>query len=365
MQVVLEIGRTVSVNITDSYVHRSSVVHYTGSGHSDVQRRGSVAQIMMLPIKWRILNNKFISVDAKRCVVLSMALGKHLFGSGAWALTTHAEKQLFESSYMSILRQACWGIVGYSSAGLTDKQVCEILRMLTPVEALRVERVRFLASAVKHDCGYLRAVLAVDDTWFPEVLSAFDALKQACWVDLVVPSADDSLAVWQFLSSAKFQGRLVKCALKRYRKWRLHNRDAARDWSMQRAKQLALAEKRGVAVCHFRHNRSEGCVPCPTCGKTFAKLSAMCSHANKAHGNRSELTLLAKGSICQVCMTEHHTSRRLKSHLYAVKRCRDVYINADLGCTGGTSERSRAAWRPPLPASGPHPWWATLQPPIC
>ena len=191
--------------------------------------------------------------------------------------------------------------------------------MLTPVEALHVERVRLLASAVKHDCAYLRAVLAADGTWFPEVLSAFDALKHACWADLVVPSADDSAAVWQFLSSTTFQGRLVKCALKRYRKWCLHKRVAAGDWSMQLAKQLALAEKHGVAVCHFRHNRSEGCVPSPTCGKTFAKLSAMCSHEHKAHGNRSELTLLAKGSTCQVCMTEHHTSRRLRSHLYAVQ----------------------------------------------
>ena len=75
--------------------------------------------------------------------------------------------------------------------------------------------------------------------------------------------------------------------------------------------------------------------------------------------------MVAKGSVCQSCLTDHRTTHRLLRHLYNVAACRHRYLAADLGHDGPVvlaRSGSRSSWQPPYKINGPLPFWATLSP---
>ena len=158
LEVELHSGTVAVVSLTDQYIHLGSVAHYSGCDYLDVQRRRTLAQVAFEPVK-RLLRNPYLASEEKLRIVLRMPMRKFLFGAGAWALATAQEHKTYEATYMSLLRQSCWVVAGLSGAGLTNVQVCSLLGVLEPADALAVERARYLCQALQKDQGYLKAVL--------------------------------------------------------------------------------------------------------------------------------------------------------------------------------------------------------------
>ena len=80
-----------------------------------------------------------------------MIIRKYMFGAGAWASSTSQEKHAYESTYMGFMLQCCFAVSGFGGAGLTDVQVCSLLGVLEPADALTVERARYLCQSLQHD----------------------------------------------------------------------------------------------------------------------------------------------------------------------------------------------------------------------
>ena len=154
LEVELCSGEAVQVSLTDRYVHLGSVVHFSGCDFLDVQRRRTLAQIAFAPVKSRLLRNPFLSTQEKLRAVDRIPLRKFLVGAGAWALATRQEQQAYEATYTGFMRQTCDAITGFSGAGLTNGQVCSLMGVLEPADAMTAETVRYLYQALRNDKGY-------------------------------------------------------------------------------------------------------------------------------------------------------------------------------------------------------------------
>ena len=82
------------------------------------------------------------------------------------------------------------------------------------------------------------------------------------------------------------------------------------------------------------------------------------------HGAESELSLVSRRTVCQYCMVDHRSSKRLKVHLYNVETYRRAYLGADLGASGEYVNGPHAAWQPPVSVEGPRPYWTSFQPEV-
>ena len=71
---------------------------------------------------------------------------------------------------------------------------------------------------------------------------------------------------------------------------------------------------------------------------------------------------MANGSVCNVCMIDHRTSKRLLTHLRNVTACRQAYLAADIEEPSIIVKGDAKAFLAPLKVLGPKPWWATLAP---
>ena len=118
----------------------------------------------------------------------------------------------------------------------------------------------------------------------------------------------------------------------------------------------AKAEEQGVAVCRIKDHESNLSSQCPDCGKLFSSKGAMGSHRQKTHAEVAELTQALCGSVCQVCMVDHRSSKQMRAHL-CNGSCRRAYLGADLGVTGGEVAGAQFAWQPPVKIAGPRPSW--------
>ena len=87
---------------------------------------------------------------------------KLLQGAGHWALKTQKELRKFHASYMRHWRSCGRPLLGISFAGALDAEVCAMLGVLEPLEALAVERVRTLVHVVRDSPHLLLQMLMLD-----------------------------------------------------------------------------------------------------------------------------------------------------------------------------------------------------------
>ena len=90
----------------------------------------------------------------------------------------------------------------------------------------------------------------------------------------------------------------------------------------------------------------------------------MASHLQKVHHKGSDVTFAARGTVCQVCLVDYRSMRRLRSHLYRVAQCRRAYIAVDFSAAEKGDDGPVRAWLPPVRVQGPRPFWATLRPDV-
>ena len=175
-----------------------------------------------------------------------------------------------------------------------------------------------------------------------------------------MPEADDTEHVASFLSNFAERQSELRNVLRRFRQLCLQKGRQNREFCRSLAEAFGKAEDKGIAVCKLLE--AENGSQCPECGKTVATKGAMSSHRHRTHGVDAELSLVSCGSVCQVCMIDHRSSKRLRAHLYNVERCRKAYLGADLGDAGSKVMGGQSAWQPPVRVEGPQPFWTRFMP---
>ena len=176
----------MKVVITPDYQHVGNIAQHAGDDLLDVERRRLFARQVFAPLHKRLLYNPHLSVVEKRTLVLSMVGRKLMHGAGQWALRNAKEYRMFHAGYMCHWRKCERPLIGVSFADATDFEVCAMLGVLEPAEALAVERIRALVNAMSGDAGYLARVLIADKWWMPKVCHDSKCAVEVTGVDVGV-----------------------------------------------------------------------------------------------------------------------------------------------------------------------------------
>ena len=133
---------------------------------------------------------------------------------------------------------------------------------------------------------------------------------------------------------------------------------------MLKAKGLAKLEQSGGVQLKLQDARNAGTWQCELCSRVCRTKAALAVHQALMHG-RHAASHYAAGAMCQVCGSYWWTTSRLRAHVWRSLDCSRTYAHADLGVPQQfevVGHRRELAWRPPVPAMGPAPWWSTLRP---
>ena len=362
IKVQLEDGACVDVSLTDSYVHLGNVVHHSGTDLFDVKRRHILSQNIFRPLKTRLLRNPYLTLAEKKHLVHSMVDNKFLAGAGAWALRTDQEMRAFEHGYNGHWRQCCMPLLGVSSAGLTDFQVCVLLGVSTAVEVLRVTRVRFLLQALKNGSPFVLSELSRDRWWMPQVAGDVCQVCETRGVEGFhkVPGSPQDMR--EFLDGILLQCDAIRRAAQRYLKACVESRVSMRADVMACVDLQSRLRLERVAECRLKEWDGDRFVACPVCGQSFMSGGALGSHLAKVHKQAAETRSHARGSVCQVCMRDFHNTARLRKHLDQVECCQLALRHSDVGGDGPVIPGTERAWLGPRRIEGPKPFWALLHP---
>ena len=354
-------GRNVQVVITSQYQHVGSIVEYNGSDLSDLSRKSMLARNVFGALCKRILFNPHLNHDEKRSLVKSMVGRKLLQGAGHWALKTQKELRKFHASYMRHWRSCGRPLLGISFAGALDAEVCAMLGVLEPLEALAVERVRTLVHVVRDGPDFLLQVLVSDRSWMPLVADDFRMVVEGSQADVVMPGAEACEDWSQLLGCFKAQTDEIKKALKMYQSRTLRARDELAKSCINKARWRMHAKDMAIAICHLPQSELESQFPCRTCGQLFQSAAAVASHMSRVHAQGSALRKI-RGTACEVCMKEYFSTERLHLHLRKSQTCKLVYLESDVCVDGPCVKGSFRAWQPATKVQGPVNFWAHLRP---
>ena len=103
---------------------------------------------------------------------------------------------------------------------------------------------------------------------------------------------------------------------------------------------------------------------CSVCHRVCSTKAALAVHQSIVHGRKAS-SHYAGGDTCQVCGVHWWTTSRLRAHVWRSPACACAYEHADLDVPDTfevVGHRRDLAWKPPVPAIGPAPWWSTLCP---
>ena len=240
--------------------------HHHHHHHPDIVRRHILSQVIFKSLKAELLRNPHFAFVKKKMLVSSMVDNKLLAGAGVWSLRTGPELRAFEASYYGHWRQCCMPLLGVTSAGMTDEQICVILRIGLAREIIYAARVRMLIQSIQERLLFLMILLAFDTWWMCAQFADSCSLKTC----LRCPVKQSTQKVNAF-----------------------HNSGGA--------------EKLGL------HRLSAH--TCNECGQNFSNAGALGSHRSKVHRIVAVSTALAQGSVCHVCMKDFHDTKWLQRHL--------------------------------------------------
>ena len=217
----------------------------------------------------------------------------------------------------NMYRQCVRPILGVSSRGLSNEEICRALVVLEPVDVLRFQRMRASISIAPLVDDYLVATLAQERSWIQLVISDWVSVPD---LDCPANPTCETLGfaqVWRLFKWLRSHVGPLRLHIKRLVQRQLDKIAACSDGVLQKARLLD-----GVYVHHaisWRQpaDRAECLVHvvCPECHKVMRGSAALAAHRSKTHGVVSLGALLSDHTTCPVCPIEFWSPTRLWEHL--------------------------------------------------
>ena len=349
-------GRNVRLRVVEAYKHLGSLVSHTASCREDIVARGRAAELIFKRLQHTLLRNPALEHHEKTYLVRSLVVNKFCYNAGLWVFTARSDEALYKSTLMSYYRRSVWPILQISTKFLTDLEVCASLKVLPPLDILRVERVRQLRSVVYHDAGFLWELVVHASLWLEHALEDLREVLHELMLDWgeLKPTASclDSLMV-------RFRGD--RQLLKRFAQSRIRRQQQLQETALAKASLIHRIARIGGVVVHIPPRDSHAAFECQTCGVKLKSKAGLAAHSPLAHNLRAPTSGIA-GSRCAVCCKEYWSTHRLRTHLAKSVRCGLVYQHSDIQGYNSyeiAGSKHQRAWRPPTTTFGPQEWWAT------
>ena len=344
-------GTTASVHITPTYIHLGSVVDVKAGDGEDIRRRRVLARELLRPLM-RLLCNEFLTPQEKTNLLLAMPVARLKHGCGLWRLQRPKDRALFHAAFMELLRRAFRPILGVSSRGLSDEEICNCLGVLSPDELRSAEILRTAAWLAADRSRANDFMWLQQGDWKCEA----EAAAKRC-AAIAAPSCEDP---WRYVQDHPEDIRRWVRAFERTCRRR---RSKLGETTLPQWRAVAAARRQGWFFCHLQgekaHSRQ---YQCDQCGAVCGTAAALASHKRKRHLIAARSKLAAVGTRCEVCQREFWSSDRLAQHLRKATHCLIVAEAADLDAGVTVKPRYSFAWPPAATFQGPKPFWATRHP---
>ena len=349
-------GRSTRLHVVKEYVHLGGVFAHDASIAHDILRRRQEAELPFRRLRATLLRNPVLESKEKTHLLCSLIFAKYLHGAGIWHLQKGQEAQAFRAGMMGFMRRSMRPILGISSALASDLEVCTVLGLLTPDEALSRLHIMQLSFLAGHASSWLFEAIMDAADWLQHALQSLRHAVHVCGLDLSIPTPAQA-ADW--LIGRHLQ---LRSLAKGYKRACLAVRAArARDTLSELRRRNHLAQCGGLIFSKQELASKAGIFFCSLCQVSCRSAAALASHKAKSHRELPNASF-GFGTSCQVCMTECWDDNRMRDHLRRHPACASIYAHSDISAGGELSSRWVAAWRPVARLEGPRPWWATLTP---
>ena len=359
-------GQGKFLQLVSEYTHLGSRWHASGLQTAAILHRLSIAKPLFAALRKRLLFNDCLKTGERVRLVVQGPLASLLHGAGLWVTTDKVTTRCAYEAIANMYRQCIRPILGISSRGLSNEEVCRALVVLEPVDVLRFQRMRASISIAPLVDDYLAAALAQERSWIHLVISDWASFRELeC---PVVPTCDSVgyAQVQLFFEWIRSCARAFRLQIKRLVQRQLDTLEAGSAGVLHKARLLD-----SVFASHaisWRQPKTQAGslsrVVCPDCHKVVHGPAALAAHRSKTHGVVSLGALLSDHTMCPVCLIEFWSPTRLWEHLRKAAYCKHVFEASD-PCLQPTNKHiGKACELPAVRLQGPKEWWATLQPPF-
>ena len=357
LQLALPGAAPCQLRCVGEYTHLGTVRTHNASCEAAVCRREQLTRAIYQPFKRRILSNDALTCRERQEMFKAMVLAKFLHGVGTFELGSRQALELFSRKYMGLVRGAVRPIYKVPCRRLNDAQVCALLDVCTPQEALDIATVRTWAYVVTKGDAYLRACVHGAE-WLKALGPAMSRVAAGTGNAQLAAIAQNWTADRGVDLGFPFSVVQARHLLRTFRRHCVMSRRDLVDAALRKARAHQAAADAGLAYYHVERR----CTPklrnhvCPECALAFDTAAALGSHRAKIHA-QAAASAHGFGTACEACRRQFWSTDRLREHLRKATRCSRVYVEADW-TPGNAREVLAAPTVPPVPLVGPAPWWS-------
>ena len=340
------------------YTHLGTVRVHSAKCDNAVRSREHLTRAVYQPFKKRIMANEALTCKERQEMFKSMVLAKFLHGAGTMELGSKQAHASFCSKYLGLLRGMVRPLHKVPCRRLSDVQICALLEVCTPQEALDVAVVRTWAYVMGKGDAYLRACVRGAD-WARAVgpaLLRVASVTRSTWLADAAKQWDDVDAVHR---GPVLPVPQIRNLLRAFRQQCVFSRRDLVEPALRKARAHDAAAAAGLAYYHLEHDRlvRSRRYRCQECSLFFDTAAALGSHRARVHAQAAP-SAHGFGTACEACRKQFWATDRLREHLRRASRCARTYMEADWE-PGQPRETLADATVPPVPLVGPSPWWST------
>ena len=357
-------GRGKHLQLVTEYTHLGSRLQANGQQVEAIAYRLSIAKPVFAALRKRLLFNGCLTCAERVRLMVQGPLASLLHGSGLWVTSDPVTARRAHEAIAGIYRQCVRPILGVSSRGLTNAEVCYALAVLEPADVLRFQRMRAVISIASLTDEYLIEVLAQERFWIGLVISDWAHFQELECPVAVSCETLDHMQVKLFFEWIRCHARRLQTRIKVFIQNALHRLQERSDLVLRKAQLLDGVFGHGAISWRQPLTRAGTlpCVACPECHKVVQGAAALAAHRSKTHGVVSIGALLHDHTSCPVCLVEYWSPPRLWEHLRKAHQCRQVFEASDPTLLPTCKNVGKNCKLPATRIHGPREWWATLQP---
>ena len=350
------------IAVVGEYTHLGGLIHHSGNSVLEMKRRLAQAHQAFTTHGRNIFRNPAIPFGKRSELFETLVLTRLLYGSETWTFATTKHYDAYHSAILRLYKRL---LRLHPHVHVTDDEVLHRAGLPHPLDLLRRQRLRYLATLHACDDAVPWGLLTQDTPWMHLMKDDLNWMYQQLHHTTKLPDPSLNFQPWSALLQHHrgYWKRLVK--------------RASRHAILQHAREVAVAEMHMDCLHHLRdrgalslpwpmHKKehSTGHYGCLTCGIPCRSKAGERVHLCRKHGVIAAHRRLFEGTQCPSCRREYHTYGRLSAHLRYAHQCRQDLRARHMYCSptpghgsiaNEAQERQHNGLRVVQQAEGPSP----------
>ena len=346
------------VRLIDKYKHLGNILHANGHLLSELRVRIGAANSAFQQHRRAVYHNRHLS-DANRLQIFqACVLSVAYWNCATWTPLRPSEERYYFGALKRLIRRFLLPKFTLDEMlTWTDQRTFMEAGLLPPKLHIRLCRLGYFATLIRHGPAPLWALLATDRLWLDQILVDMPWFTTHCHSRVYRPPflSSDGPVYWEHLikeHNGTWKGLLKKARQHAFLQSKIHTR--ADLFERKIAAILAdynpmLAPRDPAASLCPDAPQPTVCIPCK---RSFVSKAAWAIHAFKVHGRRAAARYIADQCSCDICHHSFLNEHRLYLHLRYSKPCFDAL-------------RARGVQINPLPGRGSREWNQATQFTLC